>query len=398
LRLEAEALVGSQNWLGLVSIGQQLETADPAMWPHLWGPAVAVAYRQSGAGDGRDVLDRAIDAGFRQPDFLADLLSEAFGQDADWDSLVARMTASVLPPPVEIMTWPTRIRGPQLILDRLAPSREQLLLERLPARTTSAWETARRLLHWTNSRWEHANDHVEHKDAVHVLDRVDGGERFACVEYSIVLSQSLNAVGIPARTVELRMRDYHTGFGRSHVVSEAWIDDLGWWILLDGQNNAWWGDDPDSPLGVRQLQARHHAGEPRPRMWGVDPEIPKEDQDFYWRYFCVASSTGVSWATPPFTPIFQGEPRTSELLVTAAEITHPDLSQVDTAVLDDNGVALAFTPCHPFATGLLINGHALELEEAFVLSRLAPGTHELPVSVATRYNNLPPQPLVVTIR
>lgn len=381
-----------------MSVGAELEASDPALWPHLWGPTVAVAYRLGGQGDGRDVLDRAIGAGFRQPDFFWDLLTEAFGRDSDWDDLVARMSAPALPPSVEITAWPTRSSCPAVVLDRLPADREHLLVQRLPSPMPSAWETARNLLQWTTSQWAHANDHVEERDAVHVLDRVSAGERFACVEYSIVLSQSLNAVGIPARTVDLRMRDYHSGFGRAHVVSEAWIDDLGRWVVLDGQNGAWWGDDPDRPLGVRELQERMDLGEPRPRMWGRGSDFPVEDQDFYWRYFHVASSTGISWARAPFTPIFQGEPRGCALLVSEREVTHPDLSHVETVILDTEGLALAFRPAHPFATGLRVGQQKVALTASFALDGLARGTHELPVSVSTSYADLRPQSLVVTVR
>jgi len=92
----------------------------------------------------------------------------------------------------------------ELDIDRWPVVREEILLSRLPDRDSSAWTTARGYS-WVAARWNHANDHVESRDAVEILDRVETGERFACVEYSAVLSQSLNAVGIPARTWGLRM-------------------------------------------------------------------------------------------------------------------------------------------------------------------------------------------------
>lgn len=108
------------------------------------------------------------------------------------------------------------------------------------------------------TRWEHGNGHVDPKDAVEILRRVDAGERFACVEYSVVLTQALNAMGMPARWLELLMHDHHAGFGRGHVVFEAGIDDLARWVLLDGQNGAWWG--ASEPLGVLELMERYRDG------------------------------------------------------------------------------------------------------------------------------------------
>lgn len=55
------------------------------------------------------------------------------------------------------------------------------------------------VLAWVTHRWQHANAHMDVDDAVACLQRVEAGTRFACVEYSLVLSQALNALGIPAR-------------------------------------------------------------------------------------------------------------------------------------------------------------------------------------------------------
>lgn len=87
-----------------------------------------------------------------------------------------------------------------------------------------------------------------------VLERVAAGERFACVENSIVLSQALNAVRIPARRVQLRQANHHIGVGRCHVVSEAWIDELDKWVVLDGQNGAYWADTDGAPMALPDLQ------------------------------------------------------------------------------------------------------------------------------------------------
>lgn len=52
-----------------------------------------------------------------------------------------------------------------------------------------------------------------------MLDRVERGERFACLEYTVVLTQALNAVQIPARRVSLFCAGYYAGVGGAHAVT-----------------------------------------------------------------------------------------------------------------------------------------------------------------------------------
>jgi hypothetical protein len=146
------------------------------------------------------------------------------------------MRANVPAPSIEILDWPTPGPSRAIRMFRLDDDREASLRERIPAPKDTAWSTARGLLEWVSARWKHANAHVDEQDALEILKLVDEGARFACVEYSTVLSQALNASGIPGRVVKLYADDYHVGLGKGHVVSEAWIDSLDAWVLLDGQN------------------------------------------------------------------------------------------------------------------------------------------------------------------
>jgi hypothetical protein len=58
-------------------------------------------------------------------------------------------------------------------------------------------------------------------------------------------------VNIPARRLDLRAKDSHVGFARGHVVTEAWIDDLNRWVVLDRQNGAWWARRRIRSAGTR---------------------------------------------------------------------------------------------------------------------------------------------------
>ena len=65
-------------------------------------------------------------------------------------------------------------------------------------------------------------------------------------------------IDCPARNLGLFQDNYHVGFGRAHRVSEAWIDDLCRWVVLDGQNGLkclvcdWRGARDDSDAAVPQ--------------------------------------------------------------------------------------------------------------------------------------------------
>lgn len=94
---------------------------------------------------------------------------------------------------------------------------------------------------WVHNLWVHDIANIcPSLDALTILQQVKEGKRFRCVEYSVVLSQALKAVGFPARAIELHKEGMSFGVGKGHAVTEVWNDDLGKWILLDPQNNAVW--------------------------------------------------------------------------------------------------------------------------------------------------------------
>lgn len=396
LRLKAEAAARVEDWTAYLDEVDALRAQDGEWWPHLWAPLAALAVHAMG-DDPIPLLQEAIDGGFRQPDSLP--LAEHLDSLPQWPALLAAMQQSPPSPAYEITRWPTVTYGPPLVLDRLPRHREEQLTTLLPRRSASAWATARTLLEWVTGRWDHANDHVESEDAVEVLERADAGERFACVEYSIVLSQSLNAVGIPARRVSVRTRDAHVGVGRSHVVSEAWIDDLGAWVVLDGQNGAWWGTD-EQPLGLCELLARARSGAARPTMHLTVKDLTTAHQEIWWRYFHSAVSTGMTIPMgDSVVPLMQGDPEQARLVAGAGVNTHPDLAEMSTGLASGSSApAVTFTPVHPYATAVRVDDHTIDIGEPFSLDRWPSGDHALDVRTVTPYAELRAQPLRVTRR
>jgi len=401
LRAAGEDAVMGERWAELLQLRPRLE-ADGEFWWLLWAPVVAVALHRTGrAAEGVALLTGAAAAGFRQPDLFGDLLTATFAVDPGWPDLVAVLTGPLPPPLVELLTWPDS--GPMLplVLEVQPGGRVGELAARLPPPVSSAWATARATLTWVYRSWRHANAHVGVADALAVLDRVTAGERFACVEYSIVLTQALNAVGIPARRVQLYQDGYHQGLGRGHVVSEAWIDDLGSWVLLDGQNGAWWTDPDGVPLGTQVLH-RSYRNPLSVVMVTGDGPVAAAEQAGWVGYFAYTATTGVLASPGPFVPVFQTTGTVvTPRLVHDPGLVEPDLSGLDTAVTATDAAtpqpALSLTPVHPYATAVTVveDGRSWRVDTLPAMLPLTggPGRHDLTVATTTAYGVLHPHPL-----
>jgi hypothetical protein len=308
IRRRAQDLSNSDDWETYAAMESELRS-DHKFWVGAWGPILVLARHHLGRQDARQLLEELIDGGFSQPEMLEPVLSQAFGDATDWPRLRERMRANIPEPPIEILDWPQPIFGPPQDYSRVEPSREALLREQLPEPADSAWDTALGLLAWVSRRWEHANDHVNPGvDAVEVLRRVDeDGKRFACVEYTLVLTQSLCARGIPARRVACDAANYHTGLSKGHAVTEAWIDELGTWVVLDGQNGMYWVGADDRPIGVRELQDSRSSGGTRPSHHCVGArKLNGDDAQLWWSHFHHMVVGGLSWATT-YVPTFQDD-------------------------------------------------------------------------------------------
>ncbi len=400
LRTLAIDHIRAERWTDLVALEPDLR-ADGQFWSSMWGPSCAVARWHCGRADARDLLEECITAGFYEPDF-GTAFEESFGTEPDWPALHARIVASVPPPPVELIRWPCAPPILPLGLSRLDETGEARLAARLPEPQASALATAEMLLGWVTRRWRHTSaTHDYSQDANVVLDRVERGERFGCREYNIVLAEALNAVQIPARRISLFRRDYHAGAAGAHAVTEAWIDDLGKWALLDGQNGAVWRDADGIPLSVLELQRRYERDD-QPEFSGSGPNWDAGGgaaAALWFGQFHAASVTDtLTWSAGPHVPILE---RTtvveSEQLADTTAGVAPDLAAVRTGVADRDGPALVFTADHPYATGFQVtdaDGGAITVPagQPFPLAREA-GEYRATVAVLTRYGTLAPQPL-----
>lgn len=92
---------------------------------------------------------------------------------------------------------------------------------------------------WVASQWQHdgRNPAPDSLSSLEILKKVhDEGQRYRCVEYGKVLADLLAAMGHISRSVGMQSTDAaYGGWGRGHVATEVWSNELGKWIFLDPQ-------------------------------------------------------------------------------------------------------------------------------------------------------------------
>ena len=90
---------------------------------------------------------------------------------------------------------------------------------------------------YVSGLWNHDSRNTpSSNDPLTILREVKEGERFRCVEYSIVLHGLLSALDIPCRFINLRQLQPELT-NDAHVVCEVFLRDLRRWILVDPQWN-----------------------------------------------------------------------------------------------------------------------------------------------------------------
>jgi hypothetical protein len=101
-------------------------------------------------------------------------------------------------------------------------------------------EKALKMMNWVHNQWKHNGSNQPSKpDALTILQEAKDGKLFRCVEYGIVTASALNAVCLISRVLALKTKDVETTeSGAGHVVLETYLNDLGKWVILDGQWDA----------------------------------------------------------------------------------------------------------------------------------------------------------------
>jgi Transglutaminase-like superfamily len=373
LRQEANDLFNDDQLEAYLERVPGLETDE--LLRGLWWALAGYAAWQLGRGEEAERwLERAISGRFAQPE----MIPEGIQSHPRWAEFALRMRANLPAPRVSLCRFPEFDTDVPLWTRALPPERQERLLELLPAPRLSAWETATHLLSWVQQQWRHdGNNNAEQADALELLERASRGERFRCVEYGILLAGALNAHGIVARTCALKMPDYHAGTGRGHVVTEAWIDEFGEWVVLDGQNGGYWTLE-GKPLGARELCQRFWQGDEAPEFVHLG-ETPLDDASrrFWYPYFAYPQSGDAMWISraAPFPLVFQTRhPLRTERVTRNANRVWADLNGFDLGIsATPTGPGLKLSSPHPACQGFEVNGQRFSGNPAVIpLEEFAP--------------------------
>lgn len=263
------------------------------------------------------------------------------------------------------------------------------------------------LLSWVHNRWPHAGlSEPTHEDALTILREVEAGKNYRCVEYSVVSTQVLQAMGYPARVVGLRMDGVSFGVGKGHVVTEVWNNELQKWLLLDGQNNGTWQLDGSFLSAAEIRQARKSNPERlrfvlAPSTWM--PAKPEAEQRADWgSYFEHLSfrfenvqplgpmanleKVDLLYQGERYELLFQGTVDKNHVQTPTLEKIYPTLGRVHVNLSAEEvgkpHVQLDLTHSMPWFSHyrILENGKERATTESHVLWRLVPGKNEILVS------------------
>ncbi|TYA78718.1 transglutaminase-like domain-containing protein [Seonamhaeicola marinus] len=93
---------------------------------------------------------------------------------------------------------------------------------------------------WVHNQWNHDGGNMPSKpNALTILSEAREGKHFRCVEYSIVISEIMQALGYKSRVLGLKRKECETLLtSAGHAVAEVFLPELNKWVFADGQFNA----------------------------------------------------------------------------------------------------------------------------------------------------------------
>ncbi|WP_165768275.1 transglutaminase-like domain-containing protein [Hymenobacter amundsenii] len=157
------------------------------------------------------------------------------------------------------MAYPVAFSSPDSAY--LTRFREMFGLEGIIAHETTDLGRARALCQWVYFRLEHdGRQTFKSADAFDILHAAQAGQSVQCVEYGLVLATAFNAVGIRARPLYLKAANVQTkASAAGHALAEAWLPDLGKWVMVDAQADIipMLGPTPLNALELQQALLAH---------------------------------------------------------------------------------------------------------------------------------------------
>jgi hypothetical protein len=362
-------------------------------------------------------LAEAIDSGYAEWQSTAtDRELQTLHASPEWKPLIARMKAQAVRQRVFDVTrwdnpdlgWASLHRFDQPNQAKLKQLRDQYRLGDVIAGKKTELDKQLALMAWVHGRWPHDGwNNPSHDDALTILKEAAEGKKFRCVQYSVTLAQVLQAMGFPARRVGLRSDGASFGVGKGHVVSEAWNNELGKWILLDGQNNATW-QDGDTVLDATEVRERFlggradrlrmvHHGSPWMGKW--EPEVQRRAWIVYFHHLSYNLNNDVYSrdrdrnvqllrAAEDHELLFQGDPQSGSgqtqdhaQIYPHLNLVHVDLGTTGTAAAISNVITTTFTNSAPGFDHYLItqDGRSSEQSLAAFPWALVPGPNSLTI-------------------
>jgi hypothetical protein len=181
------------------------------------------------------------------------------------------------------------------------------------------------------------------------------------------------------------------------VVSEAWIDDLNKWVVLDGQNGFYWVSANGTPLGLLELQQLHHDGI-RAEVETVRRAFTDDELAIWWAHFHSGYVNDAAWTSGPVSPYFESNPARRPFLVAEPAHAYPDLTELGIAfAVADGRPAIQPHVAHPFATGYRVTDAKSTVDylltDPWVFPDVEPGTHEIQIATLTPYGATKPATL-----
>ncbi len=148
------------------------------------------------------------------------------------DRHIERLTFDTTQTPAYALQYPDRSDR-----EDLRQLRKEYALDSLIKDSKSDFDKIVAIQSWVQSRWKHDGENTpEQSDALYILKEAEKGRRFRCVEYSIVASQCLSALGFKVRGLGLMTKDISdVKWGGGHAVNEVYLQDLKKWVFIDPQ-------------------------------------------------------------------------------------------------------------------------------------------------------------------
>lgn len=163
--------------------------------------------------------------------------------------------------------------------------REKYHLKQIVDSGKTEFDKMRLMLDWVSNRWEHNGDNCANtNNPLRILDSVEHGETYCCATYANVLRGCLTVLGYPARFVGLSRSSAAYGSGKGHGCVEAWSNQYQKWILLDGQNDAWW-EANGIPLSAEECRYYYINKQDDLKFVGQKKDFNYAQIELYWNIY-----------------------------------------------------------------------------------------------------------------